>query len=104
MAFPSSGTPFLEGRTFAVTPLRSTGISRFFATMSVSDLRAEPVRDLCLRPHRCPLGALGRLSQVPRPFCQDAPLPSTPDRPAGILVSEEIGGTLHPFRKAGHDR
>ena len=61
MGSPSSGIPFFEESTITVPPLRSTGISRFFATMGVSDFRPEPSADLCIRLRRSlglsPLGS-----------------------------------------------
>jgi hypothetical protein len=52
MAHPSSGTSFVVSCTLTVTPLGSTRVSRFLATMGVSDFRPRPCDGLCVRRHR----------------------------------------------------
>src|SRR6266511_2236989 len=110
MGSPSSGCPFFVRSTFTVTPLGSTGISRFLATMGVSDFRPEPCERLCIHARRSARhtlrwdGPLRRLSQVPRPFFPCAPLPLTPGRPTYARARCFYAGCrLRHIRQVGRD-
>jgi hypothetical protein len=89
----------------AFRPLRSTVITRFFATMGRSDSRPEPLPGLCLPLARWPFasGPLHRVSQVPRLICPRVLSPTTPEGPAVASAPCFAAGVrLHPRGRTGH--
>jgi len=86
-------------------PLRSTVVTRFFATMGRSDSRSGPLPGLCFPLRSLPLGgqAPRRVSQVPRLICPHALSPPTPESPRAASARYFTPGIrLHPTRRTGH--
>ena len=88
-----------------VRPLRSTVVTRFLATMSLSDSRPGPPPRLWIssgrwvRLHSPPC----RVSQVPRLICPCALHPLTPGSPATASTHFFIAGVrLRPIWRIGH--
>jgi REP element-mobilizing transposase RayT len=95
--FPSS-----YPNVFASRPLRSTVVTRFFATMSRSDSRTGPLLGLCLPPRRW-MAPPHRVSQVPRLIGPRALSPTTPEGPAAAFALYLTASIrLHPRGRTGH--
>ena len=91
----------------AFRPLRSTVVTRFFATMGRSDSRPGPHLWLFIPPRRWSSDRLGtpprRVSQVPRLICPRALSPSTPEgRAAAFALCFTASIRLHPRGRTGH--
>ena len=91
-------SPPLTEACFSARPLRSTGVTRFPATMGLSDSRPEPLPGLCIpagRWRRLPPPPR-RVSQVPRLICPRALSPTTPEGPATALpvASPPVSGFI----------
>jgi hypothetical protein len=91
----------------AFRPLRSTVITRFFATMSRSDSRPGPTLRLFIPPRRWSPHQSGapprRASQVPQPICLRAPSPTTPRSPAAACAHYFTTSVrFHLHRKTDH--
>ena len=83
--------------TSRLRPLRSTVITRFLATMSLSDSRPAPLPGLCIPPRRWRSHPPPRrASQVPRLICPRALSPITPESPTTALpiASSPVSGFI----------
>ena len=101
--FPQAALPPSDENASSFRPLRSTVVTRFFATMGLSDSRPRTAQGYVF-PHAA--GRLphlrGRASQVPRPICPYAPSPSTPESPTGARThSFPAGVRLHHIWPTG---
>jgi hypothetical protein len=88
----------------ASRPLRSTVVTRFFATMGRSDSRTGPLPGLCFPLERRGLPPPPRrVSQAPRLICPRALSPLTPESPmAAHAHCFTTGVRLHHSWKTGH--
>ena len=85
-------------------PLRSTVVTRFPATMGLSDSRPEPLPGLCIPPRRWRSNTPPcRASQVPRRICPRAPSTSTPGSSAAASAHcFTTDCKLHPKGKTSY--
>jgi len=87
-------------------PLRSTVVTRFPATMGLSDSRPEPLPGLWIPPGRWRSPPPPRrASQVPRRICPRAPSTSTPESSAAASAHcFTTDGKLHPKGKTSYSQ
>ena len=89
---------------FSVRPLRSTVVTRFFATMGLSDSRPVPPVRLCIpaeRRSRCRFRTAGSPSFLNESFPARCPQPPRKARRCDAPVVFNAGGRLHHLRQAG---
>jgi hypothetical protein len=85
-------------------PLRSTVVTRFPATMGLSDSQSGPLSGLCIPPSRWRSSPPPhRASQVPRRICPRAPSTSTPGSSAAAFAHcFTTDSKLHPKGKTSY--
>ena len=108
MVHPSSGTPFVVRCTLTVAPLRSTGISRFLATMGASDFRPEPCGGLWFRRRRWVWLAPPHPGGSPRfldlSFCaRRTQPPRIAPRVHTLIASARVSGRPYSGRETAND-
>ena len=104
--FHPSGSFLLLQLHVHILPLRSTVVTRFPATMGLSDSRPEPLSGLWIPPTRWrSVPPLSRASQVPRRICPRAPSTSTPESPTTVCAhsSSPVSGFIRKGR-TGHSQ